>query len=275
MNNFGYSRATDVADAVRQIAADPAAKFIAGGTNLVDLMKYDVDAPGPADRHLASAAQDGRGDKGGRRAHRLAGAEQRSRLPSADRDALSAALQLDPRWRFAATAQYGLDRRQSPAADALLLFLRRRDALQQARARQRAARRSKASTGSMVFSAPARPASRPIRPTCASRWRRWRRGCSWYGPPASVPSPSRISTGCPATAAASTRSEPGEIVTEIDLPTTMICRNHTLSEDTRPIVLCVCALVSVAVAARKSTTARIAEARVAIGGVAHKPWRKP
>ena len=45
MNNFEYSRANDVADAVRQIAADPAAKFIAGGTNLVDLMKYDVVRP--------------------------------------------------------------------------------------------------------------------------------------------------------------------------------------------------------------------------------------
>ena len=45
MNNFDYSRATDVADAVRQIAANPAAKFIAGGTNLVDLMKYDVERP--------------------------------------------------------------------------------------------------------------------------------------------------------------------------------------------------------------------------------------
>jgi len=45
MNNFGYSRATDVADAIRQVAADPAAKFIAGGTNLVDLMKYDVERP--------------------------------------------------------------------------------------------------------------------------------------------------------------------------------------------------------------------------------------
>jgi xanthine dehydrogenase YagS FAD-binding subunit len=43
--NFQYSRAGDVADAVRQIAADPGAKFIAGGTNLVDLMKYDVERP--------------------------------------------------------------------------------------------------------------------------------------------------------------------------------------------------------------------------------------
>jgi xanthine dehydrogenase YagS FAD-binding subunit len=45
MNNFGYTRATDVADAVRQIAADPTAKFIAGGTNLIDLMKENVARP--------------------------------------------------------------------------------------------------------------------------------------------------------------------------------------------------------------------------------------
>jgi xanthine dehydrogenase YagS FAD-binding subunit len=45
MMNFQYARANDVADAVRWIAADPTAKFIAGGTNLVDLMKDDVERP--------------------------------------------------------------------------------------------------------------------------------------------------------------------------------------------------------------------------------------
>ena len=45
MINFEYARASDVADAVRQIAADPGAKFIAGGTNLIDLMKEDVERP--------------------------------------------------------------------------------------------------------------------------------------------------------------------------------------------------------------------------------------
>ena len=45
MNPFHYTRASDVADAIRQVAADPAAKFIAGGTNLIDLMKYDVEHP--------------------------------------------------------------------------------------------------------------------------------------------------------------------------------------------------------------------------------------
>jgi xanthine dehydrogenase YagS FAD-binding subunit len=45
MINFQYARATDVADAVRRIAADPTAKLVAGGTNLIDLMKADVERP--------------------------------------------------------------------------------------------------------------------------------------------------------------------------------------------------------------------------------------
>ena len=45
MIEFQYARADNVADAVRQMAASPAAKFIAGGTNLVDLMKMDVERP--------------------------------------------------------------------------------------------------------------------------------------------------------------------------------------------------------------------------------------
>ena len=45
MIDFQYTRASDVADAIRQISADPAAKFIAGGTNLIDLMKEDVERP--------------------------------------------------------------------------------------------------------------------------------------------------------------------------------------------------------------------------------------
>ena len=45
MINFQYTRAADLADAVKQIAADPAAKFIAGGTNLIDLMRGDVERP--------------------------------------------------------------------------------------------------------------------------------------------------------------------------------------------------------------------------------------
>ena len=45
MIGFEYSRVSNVADAVRQMAASPGAKFVAGGTNLVDLMKMDVERP--------------------------------------------------------------------------------------------------------------------------------------------------------------------------------------------------------------------------------------
>ncbi|HLI78042.1 MAG TPA: FAD binding domain-containing protein, partial [Acidobacteriaceae bacterium] len=45
MIRFSYHRAETVEDAVRLLAADPKAKPLAGGTNLVDLLKYDVETP--------------------------------------------------------------------------------------------------------------------------------------------------------------------------------------------------------------------------------------
>ena len=45
MNRFDYVRATTVADALRAKASDSRSRFIAGGTNLLDLMKYDVERP--------------------------------------------------------------------------------------------------------------------------------------------------------------------------------------------------------------------------------------
>ena len=43
MNRFTYARPGNVAEAVR--ATGPGSRFIAGGTNLVDLMKYNVERP--------------------------------------------------------------------------------------------------------------------------------------------------------------------------------------------------------------------------------------
>ena len=45
MINFQYSRASNIADAIRLLGEYPGARFIAGGTNLVDLMKVDVEQP--------------------------------------------------------------------------------------------------------------------------------------------------------------------------------------------------------------------------------------
>src|SRR5436305_3240949 len=45
MNPFTYKRATDQAEAIREVAGNRNAKFLAGGTNLVDLMKMNVQSP--------------------------------------------------------------------------------------------------------------------------------------------------------------------------------------------------------------------------------------
>ncbi|MEU0148185.1 xanthine dehydrogenase family protein subunit M [Streptomyces sp. NPDC006288] len=46
MKPFAYRRPTTVAEAVRAGAGDPGARFLGGGTNLVDLMKLGVESPG-------------------------------------------------------------------------------------------------------------------------------------------------------------------------------------------------------------------------------------
>jgi len=110
MNNFEYLRASDVADAVRKITAEPAAKFIAGGTNLIDLMKYDVERPMrlidithlPLNNVEETA-------NGGLRIGATR-AEQRSRLPPVGRETLSVVVECDPGRGLAATTQHGVDR---------------------------------------------------------------------------------------------------------------------------------------------------------------------
>jgi xanthine dehydrogenase YagS FAD-binding subunit len=46
VNPFDYTRVTEVAEAVAAISSDASARFIAGGTNLLDLMKERVERPG-------------------------------------------------------------------------------------------------------------------------------------------------------------------------------------------------------------------------------------
>lgn len=45
MKAFGYERATSPADAAAIVARKPGARFIAGGTNLLDLMKLQIETP--------------------------------------------------------------------------------------------------------------------------------------------------------------------------------------------------------------------------------------
>jgi len=45
MNSFDYTRATDTTTALRFAADHPANQYVAGGTNLIDLWKYDLTHP--------------------------------------------------------------------------------------------------------------------------------------------------------------------------------------------------------------------------------------
>lgn len=45
MNPFAYARAADLQQAVSGISANPQTKFLGGGTNLIDLMKMGVETP--------------------------------------------------------------------------------------------------------------------------------------------------------------------------------------------------------------------------------------
>ncbi|HYG81281.1 MAG TPA: FAD binding domain-containing protein, partial [Pyrinomonadaceae bacterium] len=45
MRPFKYTRAADAVEAARAVAANPRARFLAGGTNILDLMKEDVERP--------------------------------------------------------------------------------------------------------------------------------------------------------------------------------------------------------------------------------------
>ena len=45
MKPFTYERASSPAQAAAAVARNPSAKFIAGGTNLLDLMKLEIETP--------------------------------------------------------------------------------------------------------------------------------------------------------------------------------------------------------------------------------------
>ena len=45
MQPFTYMRATDAGGAVADVSANPQARFLAGGTNLIDNIKLNVETP--------------------------------------------------------------------------------------------------------------------------------------------------------------------------------------------------------------------------------------
>ena len=57
MRAFTFERPDSVAAAAKAVAKTPGAKFIAGGTNLLDLMKLEVETADPPRRRQPAAAR--------------------------------------------------------------------------------------------------------------------------------------------------------------------------------------------------------------------------
>ena len=132
MTPFTYSRATDSTAAVRE-AAQAGARYLGGGTNLVDLMREGVERPSSLvdvtglDGTITERADGGLRIGGGDHEHR-AGRGPAGALSLSDADARHRG------GRVGADPQHGDGRRQPAAAHALPLLLRRCRTLQQTRA---------------------------------------------------------------------------------------------------------------------------------------------
>ena len=172
------------------------------------------------------------------------------------------------RRRLRPIAQQGDDRRQSAAAHALPVFLRHQSAVQQTQARQRLRRHRRVQPPACRHRRQRRvhrhPSERHGGGDDARSMRRWRR-CAPTARRAAFRSPTSI--GCPATRPhVETALTPGELITAVTLPKP-VGGTH-IYRKVRDRASYAFALVSVGAIVQRDGTGR-----VALGGVAHKPWR--
>ena len=269
MTPFTYSRAGTVAEALR-LAGSNAARFLGGGTNLVDLMRETVERPAAlVDVSRLPAGIDAAPDGGlviGAAATNAAVAGHRLRARK-----LSHARPRHPLRRLRANSQHGDIRRQYPAKDPLPLFLRRRRALQQANVR-RGLRRDRRLQPHACDPRRLRGLRRdpPFRYVRGAR----RPGCdrALQGPGGErqirLVDLHRLPGGAPEI---ETELRPGELIAAVELPAPLAApQTYRKIRDRSSYAF---ALVSVAAALDVGPDGAIREARLALGGVAPKPWR--
>ncbi len=129
MKNFSYARADDQQSALSLLSQGANIKFLGGGTNLIDLMRENIEQPDALIdiTRVPLTAIEELPDGG----LRIGALVRNSHLASNKLvRTLSDALAGDSNGCFRSIAQHGNDGRQSDAANALLLLLRRRGSLQ-------------------------------------------------------------------------------------------------------------------------------------------------
>ena len=138
MQAFSLLAADIGTDARDRRSASPGRTFIAGGTDLMQLMKDNVEAPTRlVDLERCRPVAASRSCSGGLRLGAMARHERRRRPSRAYARGWPVIAEALLASRLAAGAQHGHHRRQPAAAHALRLFPRHRFRLQQARARLR------------------------------------------------------------------------------------------------------------------------------------------
>ena len=273
MNNFGYFRASDIAQAV-QAGQAPAVHFLAGGTNLVDLLKYEV-------AHAAALVDI-------------------NRLPLRTIEELpGGGLRLGALVSNAGTAYDARVQARYPLLSSAILA----GASAQLRNAATNGGNLNQRTRCLYFYDPASPCNKRTPGAGCSALRGTNRGLAILGASenclATYPGDMAVALAVlkaqvRVTGPAGERVialadyhrlpgntpeidnvlQPGELITAIDLPAEGFAQHYTYLK-LRDRLSYAFALVSVAVGLRLAANGTIAEARIALGGVAAKPWRVP
>lgn len=272
MNPFSYARAADLDQAVREAAAE-GARFIAGGTNLLDLMKENVERPRrlidinglPLDRIEETPGGGLRIGALVRNADLAADARLRARYPLLCSALLAGA---SPQLRNMATTGGNLmqrtrcyyfydvatpcNKRRPGSGCGAVGGVTRIHAILGASAQCIATHPSDMCVALAALEArvhvlgPGGPRSMAF--------------ADFHRLPGDTPH-------------LDNNLAPGELITSVELPPEGFSRHYSYLK-IRDRAAYAFALVSVAAALRMEG-GRIAAARVALGGVAHKPWRRP
>jgi xanthine dehydrogenase YagS FAD-binding subunit len=273
MNNFDYTRATDTAAALAQVGSSPgpnAALFIAGGTNLVDLMREGIMRPASVvdltSLPLNAIAEHEGGLRIGalvRNSHLAAHELIRERYPLLSEAILAGAsaqlrnmattggnlMQRTRCYYFYDGASHCNKRSPGSGCDALEGF-----------------NRIHAILGASEHCIATHPSDMCVA-LCALD-----AGVNVESSKGSRTIPVRDFHRLPGdTPDRDTNLEPGELITSVDLPATSAGLRSRYRK-VRDRASYAFALVSAA-AAVKVESGKIAEVRIALGGVAHKPWR--
>ena len=272
MNNFGYFRATDVAEALRA-GQEPAVRFLAGGTNLIDLMKYEVEQP--------------------------AALVDINRLPLRGIEELPGGLRLGALTTNAETAYHPQVQARYPLLSSTILA----GASAQLRNAATNGGNLNQRTRCLYFYDPASPCNKRRPGSGCGAIGGVNRGLAILGTSesciATYPGDmavalavldAQVRVSGPAgervialadyhrlpgdTPEIDNTLAPGELITAIDLPAADFGPHYTYLK-IRDRLSYAFALVSVAAALRLAADGTIAEARLALGGVAAKPWRVP